>query len=138
MKIVGDFSFLVTNGRCFRFKEKQSFCNDFRKVHSSSSSSSTSSEPLSPKAPFVVKRRYTFQTLLYVLNSEKLYLLLFSPTYIFPIFLQHLRRSTDFRLLTTDSWSKGKCSFCACVLLMILPLLIATSTTSEILMFRKC
>ncbi|KAM4110463.1 hypothetical protein ACB094_03G197300 [Castanea mollissima] len=33
----------------------QGFCNDFRKVHSSSSSSSTSSEPLSPKAPFVVK-----------------------------------------------------------------------------------
>lgn len=113
------FSFLVTDGRCFCFKEKQGFCNDFRKVHSSSSSSSTSSEPLSPKAPFVVKRRYTFQTLLYLLNSEKLSLLLFSPTYIYiyicPIFLQHLRRSTDFRLLTIDSWSKGKCSFCACV-----------------------
>ncbi len=59
MKIVGDFSFLVTNGRCLiRFKEMQGFGNDFRKVHSSSSSTSTSSEPLSPKAPFVVKRRY--------------------------------------------------------------------------------
>ncbi|KAF5449494.1 hypothetical protein F2P56_029934 [Juglans regia] len=33
---------------------QQGFCNDFRKGQSSSSSSSTS-EPLSPKAPFVVK-----------------------------------------------------------------------------------
>lgn len=110
------FSFLVTNGRCFCFKEKHGFCNDFRKVHSSSSSSSTSSEPLSPKAPFVVKRRYTFQTLLYLLNSEKLSLLLFSPIYIYvQFFLQHPRRSTDFRLLTIDSWSMGKCSLCVCV-----------------------
>ncbi|GAY44239.1 protein CRABS CLAW [Citrus sinensis] len=38
-----------------RFQEKQSFCNDFKLGNASSSSSSTSSEPLSPKAPFVVK-----------------------------------------------------------------------------------
>ncbi|KAL9423563.1 hypothetical protein AB3S75_035615 [Citrus x aurantiifolia] len=38
-----------------RFQEKQSFCNDFKLGNASSSSSSTSSELLSPKAPFVVK-----------------------------------------------------------------------------------
>ncbi|KAK4598888.1 hypothetical protein RGQ29_016080 [Quercus rubra] len=58
-----NLSFISTRppvqGQCpdhsLSLQEKQSFCNDFRKVHSSSSSSSTSIEPLSPKAPFVVK-----------------------------------------------------------------------------------
>lgn len=111
------FSFLVTNGRCFCFKEKQGFCNDFRKAHSSSSSSSTSSEPLSPKAPFVVKRRYTFQTLLYLLNSEKLSLLLFSPTYIYVQFFCSTREEAQTSVCLQsihEVWGSVPC-VCVCV-----------------------
>uniref|UniRef100_A0A2N9EV04 CRABS CLAW n=1 Tax=Fagus sylvatica TaxID=28930 RepID=A0A2N9EV04_FAGSY len=58
-----NLSFISTRppvqGQCLdhplALQEMQGFGNDFRKVHSSSSSTSTSSEPLSPKAPFVVK-----------------------------------------------------------------------------------
>ncbi|KAF5727141.1 protein CRABS CLAW isoform X1 [Tripterygium wilfordii] len=59
-----NLSFLTSRpplqGQCldhpqFHLQEKQGFCSEFRKGQSSSSSSSTSNEPLSPKAPFVVK-----------------------------------------------------------------------------------
>ncbi|XP_017970270.1 PREDICTED: protein CRABS CLAW isoform X1 [Theobroma cacao] len=60
-----NLSFLSTRpplqGQCLdpqtslSLQEKQSFCGDFRKGQSPSPSSSTSSEPSSPKAPFVVK-----------------------------------------------------------------------------------
>ncbi|KAK9276433.1 hypothetical protein L1049_005966 [Liquidambar formosana] len=56
-----NLSFLSTRpplqGQCLdhHMALQQGSCADFRKGHASSSSSSTSSEPVSPKAPFVAK-----------------------------------------------------------------------------------
>ncbi|KAL3367748.1 hypothetical protein AABB24_008884 [Solanum stoloniferum] len=58
-----NLSFLSTRppiqGQCFDHQPNlQGYCSEFiNKGQASSSASSTSSEPLSPKAPFVVKRR---------------------------------------------------------------------------------